>query len=252
MKEWIYGRNPVFECLQAKRRTVNRLIVAQGVEEKGRLSEIVALAAHRKISVERIPRVQMDKLLGENHQGVGLEVGGYPYAAMPDITALAAYRQEPLFVLVLDMIQNPQNLGTLLRTAEVVGIHGVIVPLRRAAEVTPAVVSASAGASEHLLVVQANLAQVIDELKEAGAWVVGLEGESPEAQVPQEKLLEGALALVVGNEGEGMRDLVKKSCDALLALPMRGRIQSLNAATAGSIVLYMALTAREKKKASQQ
>ena len=148
--------------------------------------------------------------------------------------------------MLLDVIQNPQNLGTLLRTAEAVGVHGVILPLRRSAEVTPAVVSASAGASEHMLVVQANLAQAMDELKEAGAWIIGLEG-SEQAKPVEQVRLDGPLALVVGSEGEGMRDLVRKKCDDLISLPMRGRIELLNAAVAGSVVLYLALQARRTK-----
>jgi 23S rRNA (guanosine2251-2'-O)-methyltransferase len=143
------------------------------------------------------------------------------------------------------MIQNPQNLGTLLRTAEIVGIHGIIMPLRRAAGITPAVVHASVGATEHLLVAQANLAQAIDTLKEAGAWVIGLEG-GEEAQPANKVRLDGPLALVVGNEGEGMRLLVRQSCDVLMRLPMRGQIESLNAAVAGSVALYLALEARTK------
>lgn len=246
MKEWITGRNPVFEVLRARRRQAFRLLVAAGVEEKGRLDEILRLAGARKLSVNRVPRQQLDAL-GEGHQGVALEVSGYPYAAIRDILALAQQRNEALFVLALDLIQNPQNLGTLLRSAEAVGVHGVILPLARAAGVTPAVVHASAGASEHLLVAQANLAQALALLKEeAGAWVIGLEGGTgaqPVEQVP----LDGPLALVVGNEGEGMRALVRKTCDALVALPMMGKIESLNAAVAGSIVLYRALEARQNK-----
>lgn len=245
MKEWITGRNPVYEVLSARRRQVFRLWVAQGAEEKGKLAEIIQLSAGRKLRVERVPRQQIDAL-GENPQGVALETSGYSYSALADVLDLARTRNEPLFVLLLDVIQNPQNLGTLLRTAESVGVHGVVIPLRRSAEVTPAVVSASAGASEHLLVVQANLALVIDELKEAGAWVIGLEGSEQAKPVDQVRL-DGSLALVVGSEGEGMRDLVRKKCDDLVALPMRGRIESLNAAVAGSVVLYLALQARLKK-----
>lgn len=245
MKEWITGRNPVYEVLSARRRQVFRLWVAQGAEEKGKLAEIIQLSAGRKLRVERVPRQQIDAL-GENPQGVALEASGYSYSALADVLDLARTRNEPLFVLLLDVIQNPQNLGTLLRTAESVGVHGVVIPLRRSAEVTPAVVSASAGASEHLLVVQANLALVIDELKEAGAWVIGLEGSEQAKPVDQVRL-DGSLALVVGSEGEGMRDLVRKKCDDLVALPMRGRIESLNAAVAGSVVLYLALQARLKK-----
>lgn len=245
MKEWITGRNPVYEVLSARRRQVFRLWVAQGAEEKGKLAEIIQLSAGRKLRVERVPRQQIDAL-AENPQGVALEASGYSYSALADILELASTRNEPLFILLLDVIQNPQNLGTLLRTAESVGVHGVVIPLRRSAEVTPAVVSASAGASEHLLVVQANLAQVMDELKEAGAWIIGLEGSDQAKPVDQVRL-DGSLALVVGSEGEGMRDLVRKKCDDLVALPMRGRIESLNAAVAGSVVLYLALQARIKR-----
>lgn len=244
MKEWITGRNPVYEVFQARRRDVFRLWVARGVEEKGRLAEILSLAAKRKLAVERVQRAQLDSL-GENHQGVALEVSGYPYAGLADILDLAHERNEPLFVLVLDVIQNPQNLGTLLRTAEAVGVHGVVLPLARAAGVTPAVVHASAGASEHLLVATANLAQTIDELKDAGAWVMGLEG-SPEATPVDKVRLDGPLGLVVGSEGEGMRLLVRKKCDGLISLPMRGKIESLNAAVAGSVILYTALQARQR------
>lgn len=247
MREWIYGRNPVFETLRSRRRQVFRLLLAEGVEERGNLPEALKLAEARKLKPERVPRGQLDRLLGENHQGIGLEVSAYPYAGLRDILDSAGRRGEAPFVLALDMIQNPQNLGTLLRTAEAVGIHGVILPLRRSAEVTPAVVSASAGASEHLLVAQANLAQALDELKEAGAWAVGLEGASPQAQPPERCPLGGPLVLVVGNEGEGMRELVRKKCDVLMALPMRGKVDSLNAAVAGSIALYLARTARDRK-----
>jgi 23S rRNA (guanosine2251-2'-O)-methyltransferase len=156
---------------------------------------------------------------------------------------LARQCGEPPFILILDVLQDPQNLGTLLRTAEAVGVHGVLLPLRHAATVTPAVVNASSGASEHLLIAQANLAQAITALKEAGLWVIGLEA-GPGAQPPEQVRLDGALALVVGGEGSGMRDLVRKSCDMLLRLPMRGQVASLNAATAGSIALYLASRAR--------
>ena len=149
-------------------------------------------------------------------------------------------------MLVLDTMQNPQNLGTLMRTAEAVGVHGIVIPLARTVEVTPAVVSASAGASEHLLVAQSNLAQALTRLKEAGAWVVGLEGSS-EAKPPEQISLTGPLAIVVGSEGEGIRSLVRSSCDHLLRLPMVGKIASLNASVAGSVVLYLALEARQNE-----
>lgn len=247
MRELIYGRNPVFETLRARRRDVFRLQIAEGVQEKGRLAEILQLSAACKIPVERVPRLRLDKIT-TNHQGIALEASGYPYLTLPDILDRAESLGEPLFVLLLDTLQDPQNMGTLLRTAEAVGVHGVVIPLARTAQVTPAVVSASSGASEHLIIAQANLAQAIAGLKEAGAWVVGLDqngqvvgatGKSP--------LLDGPLALVVGSEGEGMRPLVRQSCDLLLSLPMRGQIESLNAAVAGSVVLYLAYLARKQE-----
>jgi len=246
MKEWITGRNPVYEVLRARRRQVFRLWVARGAEVKGRLAEVMELAQSRKCVVEWVNRTQLDAL-DESHQGVALECSEYSYSALQDILDLAAERQEPPFLLILDVIQNPQNLGTLLRTAEAVGVHGVLLPLRRAAGVTPAVVGASSGASEHLLLVQVNLAQAIDTLKEAGVWVIGLEGSGESSPVEKVRL-DGPLALVVGSEGEGMRLLVRKSCDVLVRLEMVGQIESLNAAVAGSIALYLARQARILKR----
>ncbi len=246
MKEWIAGRNPVYEVMRAERRDLFRLQVAAGVDEKGRLSEILKMAAARKVPVTRASRQQLDSL-GEGNQGVALEVSGYPYVALADVVECAEQRREPPFVLALDLLQNPQNLGTLFRTAEAVGVHGILIPLRRAAGVTPAVVHASAGASEHLLVAQVNLAQALETLKkDASVWVMGLEG-SPQAEPYDRVRMDGPLALVVGSEGEGMRDLVRRSCDVLVGLPMRGKIESLNAAVAGSIILYKALSDRQAK-----
>lgn len=245
MKEWIIGRNPVMEVLQAKRRDVFRLLFASGIEEKGRILEMRKLAQQRKIPVEIVPKEKLNAL-GENPQGVAAEVSGYPYVDLSDITDRAKDLQEDLFVLVLDVIQNPQNLGTLLRSAEAAGVHGVIIPQHRSAEVTTAVVSASAGASEHMLVAPSNLVQALKELKSLGVWVVGLEGGAG-AKPVQDIPLNGPIALVVGNEGEGMRQLVRETCDFLLALPMKGKIESLNAAVAGSIAIYLTLLEREKK-----
>lgn len=244
MKEIIYSRNPVYETLRARRRQVFSLLVAEGAQEKGRLSEILQIARERKIPIQPVTRARLDKL-SDSAQGIAAEVDGYPYIGLVDILGKAQQSGEPLFVLILDSIQNPQNLGTLIRTAESFSVHGVVIPGHRAAEVTPAVVSASAGASEHMLIAQANLAQTLDELKEAGAWVVGLD-EDPSSQEPDKVSLTGALAVVVGSEGEGLRPLVKQKCDFLLRLPMHGQIESLNAAVAGSIVLYLASLARKR------
>jgi 23S rRNA (guanosine2251-2'-O)-methyltransferase len=216
--------------------------VAEGAQEKGRLSEILQMAKERYIPVQRVPRARLDKL-SDSAQGIAAEAEGYPYVDVADIHAKAQRNSEPLFVLILDSIQNPQNLGTLIRTAESVGVHGVVMPGHRAADVTPAVVSASAGATEHMLIAQANLAQALDELKEAGVWVVGLDEDSSSLE-PGKVSLTGALAVVVGSEGEGLRPLVKQKCDFLLRLPMRGQVESLNAAVAGSIALYLAFMAR--------
>jgi 23S rRNA (guanosine2251-2'-O)-methyltransferase len=243
-KEWITGRNPVYEVLKARRRHVFRLLVAKGVDEKGRIHKIIQMAAKINIQVERVPRQQIDAM-GENPQGIALQTNPYPYSDLHEILNQPQKRGEQLFVLLLDVLQDPQNLGTLLRTAEAVGIHGVFMPANRAAGVTPSVVHASSGASEHLLVAQGNLAQAISEIKETCGWVYGLEG-GPEAQPIHQMSLDGPLALVVGSEGSGLRALTRKSCDALISLPMRGQIESLNAAVAGSVALYTAFSARQK------
>lgn len=244
MKEWIYGRNAVYETLRARRRQPFCLRLAQGVEEKGRLAEIIKLSAERRLPLERVPRATLEAL-SSGHQGVALEAGPYIYSDMLSILKSASKLEEAPFILVLDALQDPQNLGSLLRTAEAVGVHGVLLPLRQTATVTPAVVNASAGASEHLRVAQVNLAQAIAALKEAGVWVIGLDAGAG-ARPPERVRLDGPLALVVGSEGSGMRELVRKSCDVLLRLPMRGQVASLNAAAAGSITLYLALQARLK------
>jgi len=179
-----------------------------------------------------------------NHQGVALECGDYPYAEVSDCLELAAERQEPALLLLLDHLQDPQNVGTLLRTAETVGVHGVVLPGRRAAEVTPAVVNASSGATEHLqIVVVANLAQTIGELQKAGIWIVGVEDDERAQQFDRADL-DMPLGLVIGAEGPGLARLTRERCDFLVKLPMRGQIASLNAAVAGSIVLYHAWRAR--------
>ena len=246
MKEWIYGRNSVYEVLRAGRRQTFRLSIAQGAEEKGRLADILHLANARKVPVERVPRNRLDGI-NPGHQGVILESSEYPYCSLPDILDLAELRGDPPWLLILDTLQDPQNLGTLLRTAEAVGVHGVVFPYRHTATVTPSVVNASSGASEHLLIAQANLAQAITTLKDAEVWVIGLDS-NPQAKSLVEIDLKGPLALVVGNEGQGMRPLVAKSCDFLLRLPIQGKVESLNASVAGSIALYLTWMSRNNPK----
>lgn len=242
MREWIYGRNPVNEVLRAGCRQVFRLLVVEGAQSKGLLADILDHCSKNNIPVESATRAELDRRQPGN-QGLLLEVSAYPYVALTDIFERSQQRAESPLILVLDSLQDPQNLGTLLRTAEAVGVHGVLLPLRRTAAVSPAVVNASSGASEHLLVTQVNLAQAIKTMQDRDIWVIGLES-GPEAQLLDKNALRGSLALVIGAEGQGMRSLIRKSCDQLFHLPMRGSIESLNAAVAGSIALYLAWETR--------
>jgi len=242
MREWIYGRNPVYEVLRAGRRHCFQLWVAQGAQEKGRLEEIIRICRGNSLPVNFVPRKKLEKF-GQPHQGVALEASGYSYSSLVDMFERVERDTSPSFFLLLDTLQDPQNLGSLLRTAEAVGVHGVLLPLKRTVNVTPAVVAASSGASEHLLVTQANLAQAIGTLKHNDVWVVGLDG-GQDSQSVNEVNLDGPIAIVVGSEGKGMRRLVRQSCDVLLHFPMVGEIESLNAAVAGSVALYLVLQAR--------
>jgi len=245
MKEFIYSRNAVYETLRAKRRDVFRIQIAEGVQEKGHLADILKMAKERRIPVERVPRARLDKI-HQNHQGVVAEVSGYSYSDVIEILEEASQKNEPSFILLLDSLNDPQNFGTLLRTAEALGVHGVIIPLAHSVEVTPAVVNASSGASEHLHIVRSNLAQAIDVLREEDIWVVGLDQNGEMIGEKTERHLTGAIGLVVGSEGEGIRQLIRSKCDIVLKLPMRGQIESLNAAVAGSVALYLAYLARNK------
>lgn len=239
VKEQLYGRNPIYECLRAARRAVFQIWTAPGAKEKGILSTTLSLARQRRIPVQQADRGRLDQMSKTiHHQGVVAEVSGYPYASLEAIFQLAQQRDEPPWLLLLDCLQDPQNLGTLLRTAEIIGVHGVVIPDRRAAAVTPAVASASSGASEHLLVAQVtNLVQTMKALQERDVWIAGLE-DDPDAELLWQARLDGPLALVVGSEGEGIRRLVKETCDLKIRLPMVGQVNSLNAAVAGSIALY--------------
>jgi 23S rRNA (guanosine2251-2'-O)-methyltransferase len=244
--ELLYGRNAVTEALRARRRTLRRLAVAGGAREGG-LKGLIEEARRAKIALAEVPREQIDRAVpGANHQGVLLETGTYPYAEFDDLLR-ADVDGGPLF-LILDQLQDPQNVGTLLRSAEAVGVTGVLIPEHRAATITPAVVNASAGATEWLRIARVtNLARALARLKERNVWVAGLEG-IPEARPIDAADLRGALALVVGSEGSGISRLVRESCDFLVRLPMHGQIGSLNAAVAGSIALYAAERQRRNEK----
>ena len=247
MPEYIWGRNPVLETLHSPRR-VKRLLIAEGQREAPALVNMLQEAAQRHIPVETVPRGRLDQLSqGAVHQGCLAVVESRRYADLDEILAYAQTRHADPFLLILDAIQDVNNLGSLLRTAEAVGVHGVILPQHHAAEVNATVVKTSAGATEHLLIAQeTNLTRTIEALKKENIWVIGLAGETQ--TLYDQADLTGPLALVVGNEGKGISRLVREHCDLLVRLPMHGQVNSLNAAVAGSIALYEALRQRRASK----
>jgi len=236
----LYGRNPVREALRAG-RAARKLVVAEGVADEPRLREILTLAGARGIPVEMAGRGRLDDIAhSEHHQGVA----GYFHGRPPlHLERVLEDCRSPALLLLLDGIQDPQNLGALIRTAEAVGVDAVITPRHRAAALTPAAVKASAGASEHLPVVSVpNLAQAMARIGEAGIWRVGLAAEAEERYDRVD--YREPTAIVIGGEGEGLRQLTRKSCDRLVSLPMTGRVASLNAAAAGAAILYEAFRQR--------
>ena len=234
-REMLYGRNAVRESLRAGRRKHIRLLVADGVERDSRLEEIERLARGRSVRIEGITRDAIEAMVNSNHQGVVLESSAYPYATEVNLKRLAA---EKSIVLALDGISDPRNVGTLLRTAEAVGVALVVIPSDRAVGITPAVVNASSGAVEHMEILrETNMARWLGHAREAGLWTVGLaagEGSTPLFDTD----VAAPVVLVVGSEGRGIRRLVREQCDLVVSLPMTGQIESLNAAVAGSVALY--------------
>jgi 23S rRNA (guanosine2251-2'-O)-methyltransferase len=224
------------------------LLVAAGAQQTGTLGDAIALAKQRGIPVETVDKRLLEQQLhGLNHQGLVLECSEYPYSDLDEMLTQAKDSGEMPFLLLLDHLQDPQNLGTLLRTAEIVGVHGVVIPGRRAAEITPAVVNASSGAVEHLhIAVVTNLVQSIEKLQKNGVWVVGVEDDA-KAQMYDQTDLNMPLAVVLGSEGAGMARLTRERCDFLVKLPMHGQIHSLNVAVAGSVILYHALHDRSSQ-----
>lgn len=245
MSEFVYGHWAVLETLRAQRREIEQLVMSDKVEEKGIIADIVAAAGEHGVNVRRVPRRIVDDLAsGANHQNVALRVGPYPYSEVDDALSLARQRGEKPFLLLLDLLKDPQNVGTLLRVADAVGVHGVILQERRSVQVTPTVVNASSGAVEHLHVAQVtNLVQTMKDLKSEDVWLAGLDIGDDVPPVDKTDLNMG-IGLVLGSEGEGMRRLVRETCDLLFSLPMRGNVASLNVATVGSVALYSAWQAR--------
>ena len=236
MAEYVWGRYPVLEALRSRRR-VHRILIAQGPRDSG-MSQLLDQARRVGVPVEPTPRRRLDELSkNANHQGVVALVAPRTYADVEEILARAKELGEDPLLVILDAIQDVHNLGSLIRTAEVVGVHGVIIPEHRAAGLTPVVDKTSAGAVEFLPVAQVtNITRTLDDLKKRGIWCIGLEG-SAKTRFDQANL-KGPIALIVGNEGKGISRLVRDHCDLLVSLPMRGHVGSLNAAIAGSITLY--------------
>lgn len=237
-EDQLEGRNPVNEALRAG-RPVERLLVESDPERRGPLADIVSMARRRGVRVDEVTKQVLDRMsVTGMHQGVVAKVAAKPYVDLQDLLNIARSRGEQPLLLLCDGLQDPHNLGALLRTADAVGAHGVVIPVRRSVGLTATVARTSAGALEHVAVSKVtNLAQTIALLQQAGIWVVGAEATSG-SKLPWEIDLSGPLALVVGAEGEGLGRLVTQRCDTLVRLPMHGRVNSLNASVAASVLLY--------------
>ena len=243
--EWIYGRNPVEEALAAGRRTASEIILPPAFpDEDDQLQRIRDEAKARRLVIRTMERNQLDKLTRfGHHQGVALKTTGYPYVGFEEILA-AVEADENATVIVLDHLEDPQNVGSILRTASAVGVTGVIIPEDRACGITPAVARASAGGTEYVKVAHVvNLVRAMQDLKDAGVWFTGLDwGE--DAKIYTDIDFRGRTGLVVGAEGNGISRLVRENCDFIAELPMPGGFESLNAGVATAITLYEVLRQR--------
>ena len=240
--ELVFGRQPVREILRAARRPVSLVVLADGVKDGPEVAEIKALAEERGAKIEFFRREDIEAWVnGANHQGVVAFCEEYPYAELDEIADALAAAEGPATVVVLDYVQDPQNLGSILRTCECAGVLGVVLPVDRAASVTPAAVRASAGAAEHMKIARiSNLVVALERFKAAGAWITGLEaveGAKPCTAVD----FKGKACIVVGSESHGLCSPVRKACDFLARLPLRGRVNSLNAGVAVGLAVYEAL-----------
>jgi len=245
MKEIIYGRNPVIEWLNAA-LPVSRIFIAKDTHG-GAVQKILTLASERHIPVLHVLRAKVDEITGEQyrHQGVAAEIKVPGYASIDDILKNSERRGEPPLVAILDGVQDPHNLGAILRSAEGAGIHGVIIPKDKAVGITPVVVKASAGAAAYLPIVQVtNLVRTMAELKDNGFWFIGVD-ESGEKSYDQADF-QGPIGLVFGSEGKGLRRLVRKNCDFVISIPMYGKVASLNVSVAAALIFFQARRQREK------
>jgi len=242
--EIITRRNPVLEILRGNRRNLIGLWLQEDLPKKIK-APFVSKARSRNVPIHDVSKQTIGrKAQDSRHQGVLIEAGPYQYCSLDEILSLASSRGEFPFLLLLDLLHGPQNIGTLLRTAEICGVHGIIIQDRRAPDISPAVVQYSAGASEHLMIAKVtNLVKCIKQLQTYQVWVVGLDLDSSARQMGEIDL-NLPIAIVVGHEGNGLRRLVRQECDILLQLPMRGHVESLNAAVAGSILIYESWQAR--------
>lgn len=238
----IEGRNSVLELLESG-KDINKIFVTRG-EKHGSINKILGIAKERKIIVVEKDKKQMDEMAQEeNYQGVIAIVPPFEYVEIEDILNEAKTKQEDPFVLILDGIEDPHNLGSIIRTAETAGVHGIIIPKRRAASVNSTVNKTSAGAVEHMKIARVtNISDAIEELKQSGLWICGTDIEAEKYYYNQD--LTGALGIVIGNEGKGISEKVKKNCDFNVKIPMKGKVTSLNAAVSTGIIVYEAVKQR--------
>lgn len=234
-EDYIIGKNPVIEALKSD-RDVNKILIAEG-SQKGQMQQVIGLAKERNVLVQFVPKKKIDGLVEGNHQGVVAQVAAYQYAELDDLFRIAEERGEEPFFILLDEIEDPHNLGSIMRTADAVGAHGIIIPKRRAVGLTATVAKASTGAIEYIPVVRVtNMARTIDELKERGVWIAGTDAKGKEDFRKFDGNL--PLGLVIGSEGKGMGRLIRDKCDFLIRLPMKGEVTSLNASVAAALLLY--------------
>ena len=236
----VAGRNAVLELLKSE-KDINKIFVERG-EKHGSINEIIARARENKVVLVEVEKSKLD-FYAENHQGVVAIVPPFNYCELEDILDVAKERNEDPFVLILDGIEDPHNLGAIIRTAETAGVHGVIIPKRRTAQVNSTVAKVSAGATTYVKVARVNnTVDAIRKLKDAGLWVIGTDGDATTMYYNQD--LKGPLAIIIGSEGFGMGKLVKENADILIKIPMKGEITSLNASVSAGIVIYEAVRQR--------